>query len=44
MSVGFLKLEKEGRISFYVRGSSLIIRDNKNCKDRLIGGGKHGRN
>jgi hypothetical protein len=42
--VGFLKFEKEGRVSFYVRGSSLIIRDNENCRDRLIGGGKHGRN
>jgi hypothetical protein len=42
--VGFLKLEEEGRVSFYIRGQSLIIRDNRTYKDRLIGGGSHGRN
>jgi hypothetical protein len=43
MFIGFLKFESEGRISFYVQGRDFIIRDNRNDRDRLIGGGNHGR-
>jgi len=39
-----LKLEEEGRISFFKEGSSLIIRDNKKNTEKKFGGGINGRN